>query len=72
MPKLAASKEPESALALTMLASTPRQIARIARGHDDRWLHRQPAAEAWSARDIVAHLRACAEVGGRSPPCQDR
>jgi len=29
-------------------------------------LHRQPAPDAWSARDIVAHLRACAEVWGRS------
>lgn len=66
MPKLAASKEPEIELALTVLASTPRQISRIARGHDDRQLLRQPAPEAWSARDIVAHLRACAEVWGRS------
>lgn len=66
MPKLAASEVPEIALALTMLASTPRQIARIARGHDDRRLHRQPGAGAWSARDIVAHLRACADVWGRS------
>jgi len=66
LPRLALSKEPEIELALTMLASTPRQIARIARGHGDRQLQRQPAPEAWSARDIVAHLRACAEVWGRS------
>jgi hypothetical protein len=58
--------KPEIELALTMLASTPKQIARIARGHDERQLHRKPAPEAWSARDIVAHLRACAEVWGRS------
>jgi hypothetical protein len=66
MPNPAASKVPEIQLVLKGLASTPRQIARIARGHDDRQLHRQPAAEAWSARDIVAHLRACADVWGRS------
>lgn len=66
MPKPAARTGPEIELVLEMLASTPKQIARIARGHDDRQLHRQPAAGAWSARDIVAHLRACAEVWGRS------
>lgn len=65
MPKLS-TKNPEITLALTLLAATPKQIARIARGHDDRQLHRQPAPDAWSARDIVAHLRACAEVWGRS------
>lgn len=61
MPK---SKANEFELVLEMLASTPKQIARIARGRDDEQLHRQPAADAWSARDIVAHLRACAEVWG--------
>jgi hypothetical protein len=66
MPKFTARTEPESELVLTMLASAPRQIARIARGHDDGRLHRQPAPEAWSARDIMAHLRACAEVWGHS------
>lgn len=66
MLKRAAGKGPEIELVLEMLASTPKQIARIARGHDDPQLHRQPAAEAWSAREIVAHLRACAEVWGRS------
>jgi hypothetical protein len=65
-PKLAASTALEIELVLTMLASTPQHIARVARGHDDRQLHRQPAPEAWSARDIVAHLRACADVWGCS------
>jgi len=51
---------------LAALAATPKEIARIARGVSDLRLHRQPAADAWSARDIVAHLRACAEVWGRS------
>ena len=60
---------PEIEVVLEMLASTPTQIARIARGHDDRQLLRQPAPDAWPARDIVAHLRACAEVWGR---CIDR
>lgn len=66
MPRRGANKETEIELALTLLAGTPRQITRIAHGHDDQQLHRKPAPEAWSARDIVAHLRACAEVWGRS------
>lgn len=61
-----AKNGPEIELVLEMLSSTPKQIGRIARGYDDRQLHRQPAAEAWSARDILAHLRACAEVWGSS------
>ena len=51
---------------LDVLSETPKQIARIARGCSDQRLHRKPAADAWSAQEIVAHLRACAEVWGRS------
>jgi hypothetical protein len=51
---------------LEALADTPKQIARIARGCSIRQLQRKPSPDAWSARDIVAHLRACAEVWGRS------
>lgn len=51
---------------LAVLAETPTAIAVITRDHDERQLQRQPAPDAWSARDIVAHLRACAEVWGRS------
>lgn len=64
LPRLA-NRVAEIDRVLTVLASTPRQIAGIARGHDERQLHRKPAPQAWSARDIVAHLRACAEVWGR-------
>lgn len=66
MAKLARSKDPEVELVLTTLANTPKEIARITSGRDDGELHRQPSAEAWSARDIVAHLRGCADVWGRS------
>jgi hypothetical protein len=51
---------------LAVLSETPTQIARIARGRNERELRRKPAADAWSAQEIVAHLRACAEVWGRS------
>jgi hypothetical protein len=56
----------ESDQILTLLSATPKEIARLARGRSDRQLHRKPAPDAWSARDIVAHLRACAEVWGGS------
>jgi hypothetical protein len=51
---------------LTALSETPKHIARIARGCSDRQLIRKPEPDAWSAQEIVAHLRACAEVWGRS------
>lgn len=51
---------------LRTLAATPKDIARIARGCTPPQLHRRPAPDAWSARDIVAHLRACADVWGSS------
>ncbi|MEQ1891271.1 MAG: DinB family protein [Planctomycetota bacterium] len=66
MPDPAARRRPESEGVLEVLARTPKEMARIARGLDERQLQRKPAADAWSARDIVAHLRACAEVWGGS------
>lgn len=66
MPKSTAGIESETHRTLMALSDTPKQIARIARGSNDRQLHRKPASDAWSARDILAHLRACAEVWGRS------
>jgi hypothetical protein len=51
---------------LQTLAATPKEIARLARGRTAAALHRKPAPDAWSAQEIVAHLRACAEVWGGS------
>lgn len=47
---------------LKVLAETPKEIARMARGRSVSDLHRKPAPDAWSAQEIVAHLRACADV----------
>ena len=66
MAKRTAGIGSETLLTLKALSDTPKQIARIARGRSARELHRKPTLDAWSARDIVAHLRACAEVWGRS------
>jgi hypothetical protein len=62
----ATSTESEIHAVLMVLSETPTQIARIARGLSRRQLHRKPDANAWSAQEIVAHLRACADVWGRS------
>jgi len=51
---------------LKLLSATPKKIARIAQGFNEQQLNRRPDVDAWSAKEIVAHLRACAEVWGRS------
>lgn len=58
--------ESEIQAVLGVLSDTSKQIARIARGLSHKELHRKPEANAWSAQEIVAHLRACADVWGRS------
>jgi hypothetical protein len=51
---------------LKRLSETPKEIARIVQGLSEQRLQRRPEADAWSAQEIVAHLRACADVWGRS------
>jgi hypothetical protein len=51
---------------LAALSDAPQEIARITRGCSGRQLHRKLEPDAWSAQEILAHLRACAEVWGRS------
>lgn len=51
---------------LKSLTAIPRDIAGLAKGCSDQQLHRQPRPDAWSARDVLAHLRACADVWGSS------
>jgi hypothetical protein len=60
----AAQAESDVRAVLMALSKTPKEMARITRGCSDRQLHRKPEPEAWSAQEIVAHLRACAEVWG--------
>jgi hypothetical protein len=49
---------------LTLLSGTPREIARIVKGLNEQQLQRQPHKDAWSAQQVVAHLRACADAYG--------
>jgi hypothetical protein len=47
---------------LTLAEATPRRLAASSDGFDDARLSQPPAPEAWSALQILNHLRACEEV----------
>ena len=49
---------------LTMLAATPPRIAALTAGLGPAQLHTSPNHDEWSARDVLAHLRACADMWG--------
>jgi hypothetical protein len=49
---------------LTLLAATPPRIAALTAGLAPAQLHTSPNHEGWSANDVLAHLRACADVWG--------
>lgn len=47
-----------------MLAATPPRLAALADGLAPEALRARPAPEEWSATEVLAHLRACADVWG--------
>ena len=47
------------------LAAIPKLVAAIVDGHDDTRLTWRPDEKTWSASDVLAHLRSCAEVQGK-------
>lgn len=51
---------------LTTLESTPRRIAAATNVIESTRLHFRADESDWSANDILAHLRACADVWGKS------
>jgi hypothetical protein len=51
---------------LKLLAETPHRLASISQGINNTRLHFSPDEKAWSANDILAHLRSCADVWGKS------
>ena len=61
---IATAEEIESLL--RALEDTPRHLAALAGDLDDSQLRRRPRDDAWSANEILAHLRACADVWGGS------
>ena len=50
---------------LTLLAETPPGIASITAGLTPAQLHATPGPNEWSANDVLAHLRSCADVWGK-------
>jgi hypothetical protein len=59
---------PRSALTiehvLTLLAETPARIAAATRGLTEAQLQSSPERGEWSANEVLAHVRACADVRG--------
>ncbi len=49
---------------LTVLAATPQRITALTAGLEPAHLHTTPHPDAWSANDVLAHLRACADMWG--------
>jgi hypothetical protein len=49
---------------LTMLPETPPRIAALTAGLGSDQLHATPNDGGWSANEVLAHLRACADVWG--------
>ena len=49
---------------LTMLAAAPPRIAALTAGLQPAQLRTAPNPEEWSANEVLAHLRSCADVWG--------
>jgi len=49
---------------LTMLAETPPRLAALTAHLSPEALQMRPTHEEWSANEVLAHLRACADVWG--------
>jgi DinB superfamily len=47
---------------LALLSDTPRQLSSLVARLDESHLYTAPAEKAWSASEILAHLRSCADV----------
>ena len=50
---------------LTMLPAGPLQIAEMTAGLTEAQLQAVPSAGEWSANEVLAHLRSCADVWGK-------
>ncbi len=49
---------------LSLLVETPPRIAAITSGLTPAQLRTNPGMDEWSANDVLAHLRSCADVWG--------
>ena len=51
---------------LKLLSQSPRRISAASKALEDSRLYFRPDDKSWSANDVLAHLRACADVWGKS------
>ena len=51
---------------LTLLAAAPTRLIALTSGLAPAQLRSSPAPDEWSTNDVLAHLRACADVWGNS------
>jgi DinB superfamily len=49
---------------LTLLREAPPRIAAMTAGLSEGQLHAPPEPDEWSANEVLAHMRACADVRG--------
>lgn len=49
----------------TMLTDTPARLAELTEGLSPAQLLAPPQPGEWSARDVLAHLRACSDMWGK-------
>jgi len=49
---------------LTLLTQTPQRIAAMTAGVSPARLRRRPCRDEWSANEVLAHLRSCADARG--------
>lgn len=56
----------EIAQVLRQLAETPRRLADVANDRENVQLYTKFGDDMWSVQEILAHLRVCAEVWGKS------
>ena len=56
----------DQAAVIELLKTTPRHIASAVGGLSDKELSWKPTANSWSVAEVLAHLRACADVWGES------
>lgn len=57
---------PDPTAVVALLESTPRRIEAVTLGLSDKDLNWKHAADSWSVNEVIAHLRACADVWGDS------
>ncbi len=56
----------DSGAVIELLQTTPRHLASAVGGLGEKELRWKPTAESWSVNEILAHLRACADVWGEA------